>query len=102
MNFREHIRSIPDYPKPGIIFRDITTFLEKPEVLRAAADRLTELYAGQRIDKVAVVESRGFLLGGILAYNLGAGLVLIRKKGKLPYLKHSVDYLLEYGSDSIE
>jgi adenine phosphoribosyltransferase len=102
MNFREHIRSIPDYPKPGIVFRDITTFLEKPEVLRAAADRLTELYVGQRIDTVAVVESRGFLLGGILAYNLGAGLVLIRKKGKLPYLKHSVDYVLEYGTDSIE
>jgi adenine phosphoribosyltransferase len=102
MNFREHIRSIPDYPKPGIVFRDITTFLEKPDVLHAAADQLTEMWAGRAIDKIAVVESRGFLLGGILAYNLNAGMVLIRKKGKLPYLKHSVDYALEYGVDSIE
>jgi adenine phosphoribosyltransferase len=102
MNFREHIRSIVDYPKPGIVFRDITTFLEKPEVLRAAADTLAEAYGGMGIDKVAVVESRGFLLGGILAYKIGAGLVLIRKKGKLPYLKHTVDYSLEYGLDSIE
>jgi adenine phosphoribosyltransferase len=102
MNFREHIRSIPDYPKPGIVFRDITTFLEKPDVLRAAADQLAEMWKDHRIDKIAVVESRGFLLGGILAYKLNAGLVLIRKKGKLPYLKHSVDYSLEYGIDSIE
>ena len=102
MNFREHIRSIPDYPKPGIVFRDITTFLEKPEVLRAAADALAEMWKDHRIDKIAVVESRGFLLGGILAYKLNAGLVLIRKKGKLPFLKHTVDYALEYGTDSIE
>lgn len=102
MNFRDHIRSIPDYPKPGIVFRDITTLLEKGDVLCAAADSLVAACDGMKIDKVAVVESRGFLLGGIIAYKLGAGLVIVRKRGKLPYLKYSVEYALEYGTDTIE
>lgn len=101
-DFREHIRSIPDYPKPGIVFRDITTLLENSEALRAAADQLVAACRDMRIDKVAVVESRGFLLGGIIAYSLGAGLVIIRKRGKLPSLKHTVEYALEYGTDGIE
>jgi adenine phosphoribosyltransferase len=102
MDLRQHIRSIPDYPKPGIMFRDITTLIENPEALRAAADRLAEEYRDRNIEKVAVVESRGFLLGGILAYLLGAGLVIVRKKGKLPCLTHRVEYALEYGTDCIE
>lgn len=102
MDFRDHIRSIPDYPKPGIVFRDITTLLEKGDVLCAAADKLAAAYRDMKIDKVAVVESRGFLLGGIIAYQLGAGLVIVRKRGKLPYLKYSVEYALEYGTDAIE
>ena len=102
LNLKGLIRSIPDYPKPGIMFRDITTLLERSDALRAAADSIVKHFEGRRIDKVAVVESRGFLLGGIVAYRLGAGMVLIRKKGKLPYLTHSVDYALEYGADSIE
>ena len=102
LDLRQHVRSIPDYPKPGILFRDITTLLENPEALRAAADRLVETYRDARVDKVAVVESRGFLLGSIVAYLLGAGLVIIRKKGKLPYMTHRVEYALEYGTDCIE
>jgi len=102
MDLREKIRSIPNYPKPGIVFRDITTLLEEPEGLRRAADGIIDQVSGLEIDKVAVIESRGFLLGGILAYRLDAGLSLVRKKGKLPYVTHSVDYALEYGFDSIE
>jgi len=102
VNFRDHIRSIADYPKPGIVFRDITTLLENGGVLHAAADQLVAASSGMRIDKVAVVESRGFLLGGIIAYHLGAGLVIIRKRGKLPHLTHSIEYALEYGTDVIE
>ncbi len=102
VDFRDHIRSIPDYPKPGIVFRDITTLLENAAALAAAADQLIAASRDMRIDKVAVVESRGFLLGGIIAYKLGAGLVIIRKRGKLPSLKHSVEYALEYGTDGIE
>ena len=84
------------------MFRDITTLLENREVLRAAADQLVAACRDMNIEKVAVVESRGFLLGGIIAYHLNAGLVIIRKSGKLPYLKHSVEYALEYGTDIIE
>jgi adenine phosphoribosyltransferase len=102
MDLRAHVRSVPDYPKPGIVFRDITTLLENPEALRVAADRLADACREKRVKKVAVVESRGFLLGGIIAYLLGAGLVIIRKKGKLPYNTYCVEYALEYGTDSVE
>lgn len=101
-DFKQHIRSIPDYPKPGVVFRDITTLLEQPAVLRAAVDELRARCEHSKIDKVVVVESRGFLLGGALAYLLGAGLVMVRKQGKLPHLTHSLEYALEYGNDSIE
>jgi len=102
MNLFESIRSIPDHPKPGIVFRDITPLLESADALRFAADQLTERAIGLRIDKVAVVESRGFLLGGVLAYRLNAGLVIMRKRGKLPYRTRHVQYELEYGVDTLE
>lgn len=102
MNLRDYIRTIPDHPKPGIMFRDITTLLSNSGALREAADRLAQVYADRAVQKVAVVESRGFLVGGIVAYLLGAGLVIIRKRGKLPSATHSVEYALEYGTDSIE
>jgi len=101
-DFRSHIRSIADFPKPGILFRDITTLLENPVALRAAAERLAEPFRESGVRKVVVIESRGFLVGGIIAYLLGAGLVIIRKSGKLPYRTHSVSYALEYGTDQIE
>ena len=96
------IRTIPDYPKPGIMFRDITTLLKAPSGMRAVVDRLVAAYANERIDKVAAIESRGFILGGALAYRLGAGFVPIRKKGKLPAENFGEDYVLEYGRDRLE
>jgi adenine phosphoribosyltransferase len=102
VDFKEHIRSVGDYPKPGIMFRDITTLLGKHDVLKAAAESLAALCEGKGIEKVAVVESRGFLLGGVIAYLIGAGLVILRKKGKLPHATHAVEYGLEYGTDVIE
>lgn len=102
MDFRSHIRSIPNYPKPGIVFRDITTLIENGPVLRAAANAIMADCCRQEIDKVAVIESRGFILGSILAYLLGAGIVIIRKKGKLPFTTRTVEYSLEYGTDVLE
>ena len=96
------IRSIPDYPKPGIIFRDITTLLGDARAFRRAVDELVQNYAGMKIDKIAGMEARGFILGGAVAHQLSAGFVPIRKKGKLPHATVSVDYALEYGVDSIE
>ena len=96
------IRSIPDYPKPGILFRDITTLLGDREGFRATIDALTSRYAGRRIDKVAGIEARGFILGGAIAHGLGAGFVPIRKKGKLPHETVGWDYALEYGTDRVE
>src|SRR5215204_1251171 len=96
------IRTIPDYPKPGIMFRDITTLLGEPQAFRRAVDELVHPYAGGRIDKVAGIEARGFILGGAVAHQLSAGFVPIRKKGKLPHQTVRVSYLLEYGSDEIE
>lgn len=102
MDLRSHIRSIPDYPKPGIVFRDITTLIENGPALRAAANALMGSCCSMEIDKVAVIESRGFILGSIVAYLLGAGIVIIRKKGKLPYTTRTVEYSLEYGVDILE
>ena len=96
------IRSIPDYPKPGIIFRDITTLLGNPRAFRRAVDELVQPYAGTKIDKIAGMEARGFILGGAVAHQLSAGFVPIRKKGKLPYKVIGQDYALEYGVDTIE
>ena len=96
------IRTIPDYPKPGIMFRDITTLLGDARAFRRAVDELVHPYAGQRIDKVAGIEARGFILGGAVAHQLSAGFVPIRKKGKLPHTTLSIAYSLEYGVDEME
>jgi len=98
----EHIRTIPDYPKPGIQFRDITTLLGDARAFRRTIDELVQPYAGAKIDKIAGMEARGFILGGAVAHQLSAGFVPIRKKGKLPHATLSVAYSLEYGIDEME
>ena len=102
MDFRPIIRSIPDYPKPGIVFRDITTLLGHPRAFRRAVDELVQPYAGVRIDKVAGIEARGFILGGAVAHQLSVGFIPVRKKGKLPWQVLGEDYALEYGTDRVE
>jgi adenine phosphoribosyltransferase len=96
------IRSIPDYPKAGIIFRDITTLLGDARAFRQAVDQLVQPWAGGKIDKVAGIEARGFILGGAVAHQVSAGFIPIRKKGKLPFKRVSVGYSLEYGDDEME
>ncbi|WP_112662930.1 adenine phosphoribosyltransferase [Microvirga flavescens] len=96
------IRSIPDYPKPGIIFRDITTLLGDARAFRRAVDELVQPFAGGGVDKVAGIEARGFILGGAVAHQLSAGFVPIRKKGKLPHETVRIAYSLEYGVDEME
>ena len=96
------IRTIPDYPKPGIQFRDITTLLGDARSFRRAVDELVQPFAGQKIDQIAGIEARGFILGGAVAHQLSAGFIPIRKKGKLPHITVSVAYSLEYGLDEIE
>ena len=102
MNLADSIRAIPDYPKPGIIFRDITTLLGDARAFRRAVDELVQPFAGLKIDKIAGIEARGFILGGAVAHQLSAGFVPVRKKGKLPHETVSVAYSLEYGTDEIE
>jgi adenine phosphoribosyltransferase len=102
MDLASHIRTIPDYPKPGILFRDITTLLGDARAFRRAVDELVQPYAGEKIDKIAGIEARGFILGGAVAHQLSAGFVPIRKKGKLPHATLSVAYSLEYGVDEME
>ena len=102
MPIKSRIRTIPDYPKPGIQFRDITTLLQDPIGLRVCVERLVEPFHAERIDKVAGIEARGFILGGAVAHQLGTGFVPIRKQGKLPWETLGQDYELEYGSDRIE
>lgn len=102
MNLRDAVRTIPDYPKPGIMFRDITTLLGDARAFRRAVDELVQPFAGTKIDKVAGVEARGFILGGAVAHQLSAGFVPVRKKGKLPHHVVAMEYALEYGSDVIE
>ena len=96
------IRAIPDYPKPGIVFRDITTLLGNPRAFRRAVDDLVHPYAGEKVDKIAGIEARGFILGGAIAHQLSAGFVPIRKKGKLPHDTVRIAYSLEYGIDEME
>ena len=96
------IRDVPDFPKPGIVFKDITTLLQDPVLLRRTIDLLVVLAGDRPVDKIVAIESRGFLLGGALAHRLGAGLVLVRKPGKLPWKTVSASYELEYGTDSVE
>jgi adenine phosphoribosyltransferase len=101
-DLRGHIRTIPDYPKPGIKFRDITTLLGNARAFRRAVDDLVNPWAGSKIDKVAGIEARGFILGGAVAHQVSAGFVPIRKKGKLPYETVRIAYSLEYGIDEME
>ena len=96
------IRTIPDYPKPGIMFRDITTLLGDARAFRRAVDELVHPYAGMKVDKIAGIEARGFILGGAIAHQLSAGFIPIRKKGKLPHDTVRVAYSLEYGIDEME
>ncbi len=101
-DLKSAIRTIPDYPKPGIMFRDITTLLGDARAFRRAVDELVQPFAGQKIDAVAGMEARGFILGGAVAHQLSAGFIPIRKKGKLPHTTVSVAYSLEYGVDEME
>ena len=102
MDFKSAIRTIPDYPKPGILFRDITTLLGHPRAFRAAVDALVQPHCGAKIDAVAGLEARGFILGGAVAHQLGVGFIPVRKKGKLPFTTMGEDYQLEYGTDRVE
>lgn len=102
MDIREFIRAVPNYPKPGIMFRDVTTLFGDPDGYRAAVDGLVQLHEGAQIDVVAGIEARGFILGGAIAYRLGVGFVPVRKKGKLPWETIGQEYQLEYGTDSVE
>ncbi len=99
---RSSIRAIHDYPKPGIIFRDITTMLGNARAFRRAVDEMVQPWAGSKVDHVAGIEARGFILGGAMAHQLSSGFVPIRKKGKLPHETVSIAYSLEYGLDEME
>jgi adenine phosphoribosyltransferase len=101
-DLKKHIREVPDFPKPGILFYDITTLLQNPLALRMTVDRFVWMFAERRIDKVVGIESRGFMFGPIVAYDLNAGFVPVRKPGKLPYEKIRETYDLEYGTDTVE
>ena len=102
LDLKSSIRTIVDYPKPGIMFRDITTLLADARAFRRAVDELVQPWAGSKIDKVAGIEARGFILGGAVAHQLSAGFVPIRKKGKLPHTTVRIAYSLEYGIDEME
>ncbi|MBU6319081.1 MAG: adenine phosphoribosyltransferase [Alphaproteobacteria bacterium] len=102
MDLKDTIRTIPDYPKPGIQFRDVTTLMGNPRAFRQAVDELVQPFAGAKVDKVAGIEARGFILGGAVAHQLSAGFVPLRKKGKLPHAVITESYELEYGADAME
>ena len=100
-DLKRHIRDIPDFPKPGILFKDITPLLADKDAFRAAIDALVQPFRG-RVDLVLGIESRGFIVGAAAAYALGTGIAVVRKPGKLPYRTHKASYELEYGTDSLE
>ncbi len=102
MDLKTLIRDVPDFPKPGILFRDYTTVLKDPQGWRVTIDRLCEAVQDWQPEVIVGIESRGFILGAPMAYNLGLGFVPVRKPGKLPAAVHGVDYDLEYGSDRLE
>ena len=102
MDLTKLIRTIPDYPKPGVMFRDISTLLGDARGFRRAVDELVQPLAGLKVDKVAGIEARGFILGGAVAHQLSAGFVPLRKKGKLPHKTVRIAYSLEYGVDEME
>lgn len=101
-DLRKLIRDVPDFPKEGILFRDVTPLLAEPKALARAVELVAAPYEGAGIDRVLGIESRGFILGAPVAMQLGAGFGLVRKAGKLPFDKHAVDYELEYGTDTVE
>lgn len=99
---RDAMRDVPDFPKPGIVFKDITPLLGDPDLFHAATDAMAAGFRDSDVTYVAAIESRGFILGAPVAQRLGAGLIPVRKRGKLPYRTEGVDYALEYGSDRVE
>ncbi|MBL8738973.1 MAG: adenine phosphoribosyltransferase [Planctomycetes bacterium] len=101
MDLAKFLRDVPDFPKPGILFKDITPMLASPAAMQAAIDQLAKLSFG-KVDKIAAIESRGFLFGVPLAMRLGVGFVPVRKPGKLPWKTNRVEYVLEYGTDAVE
>ena len=102
MDIKSSIRTIPDFPKKGIMFRDITTLLGNARAFRMAVDLMVHPFAGMGVEKVAGIEARGFILGGAVAHQLSVGFVPVRKKGKLPWKVFGHDYALEYGTDRVE
>lgn len=102
MNLKEHIRNIKDFPRQGIMFRDITTLLKNPDAMKYTSEKLFEFAKGLKVDKVVGIESRGFIFGSILSNKLNAGFVPVRKPGKLPAEKEQATYQLEYGTDTLE
>ncbi len=102
IDLKDHIRSIPDFPKPGIVFRDITTLLLEPQVFKHAVDQMAAHFANRGVTAVIAAEARGFIFAAPLAIQLGAGFIPVRKPGKLPFDTHSFHYELEYGSDTLE
>jgi adenine phosphoribosyltransferase len=101
-SIRRAIRDVPDFPKPGIVFKDITPLLANGPLFAKTIDLLADRYQGQKVDTVLGIESRGFIVGAALAYKLGAGFSVVRKPGKLPYETHKTSYALEYGTDTLE
>lgn len=102
LDLKEYIRSIPDFPKTGILFKDITTLLKDKKAFKEVINSLADKFKHKKVDTVVAVEARGFILGGALANKLNAGFVPVRKKGKLPSQTNSVTYELEYGTDTLE
>ena len=102
MDLKKYIRSIPDYPKKGILFRDITTLIKDKDAFKESIDQMSKILNKIEFNKIAAIESRGFLFGSALSYNLSKPFVLMRKKDKLPAEKHSVDFELEYGKSTLE
>ncbi len=102
MDLKTLVRDVPDFPKPGIVFKDITPLLQHPQAFKQIVDDFRRRYQGRPIDVIVGVESRGFLFASVLAYTLGRSLAIVRKKGKLPYITVSYTYQLEYGEDTIE
>ena len=102
MDLKQHIRDIPDFPKPGILFRDITTLLQDPSAFRYAVESMVERFESVEVDVIAGIDARGFMFAAPLALRLDLPLVIIRKKGKLPFQTYSQSYDLEYGTDSLE
>ena len=102
MDLKKHIRSIPDYPKKGILFRDITTLIKNPDAFNFSIDKIVEISKKVKFDKISAIESRGFVFASVVSYKLKKPLIMMRKKNKLPAERHSVDFELEYGKATIE